>query len=103
MLLTAAFVMSIALAPAKASKPDTLIPPAVPVNLEAPPGHRPFMITSAQGTQNYICVPSPTGVAWSFLGPQATLFNDRTEQVLSHFLSPNPDENAMPRAKWQHS
>jgi hypothetical protein len=36
-------------------------------------------------------------------GPQATLFNDDGRQIITHFLSPNPDEGAMARATWQHS
>jgi hypothetical protein len=36
-------------------------------------------------------------------GPQATLFNDDGRQIITHFLSPNPDEGGMARATWQHS
>jgi len=36
-------------------------------------------------------------------GPQATLFNDDGIQIITHFLSPNPDEGGMARATWQHS
>jgi hypothetical protein len=36
-------------------------------------------------------------------GPQATLFNDDEMQIITHFLSPNPDEGGMARATWQHS
>jgi hypothetical protein len=36
-------------------------------------------------------------------GPQATLFNDDEMQIITHFLSPNPDEAGMARATWQHS
>jgi hypothetical protein len=36
-------------------------------------------------------------------GPQATLFNDDGMQIITHFLSPNPDEGGMVRATWQHS
>jgi hypothetical protein len=31
------------------------------------------------------------------------LFNDDDKQVITHFLSPNPDENGTLRATWQHS
>jgi hypothetical protein len=30
------------------------------------------------------------------------LFKSRT-QIITHFLSPNPDEKGLPRATWQHS
>ena len=33
--------------------------------------------------------------------PQATLFNDDDKQIITHFLSPNPDESDTPRATWQ--
>jgi Protein of unknown function (DUF3455) len=31
------------------------------------------------------------------------LFNDKDRQIITHFLSPNPDESGMARATWQHS
>ncbi len=53
-------------------------PPPVPSNLEVPDGHRPYLIAHAVGTQNQICLPRASGVGlgWSFIGPQATLFNE---------------------------
>jgi Protein of unknown function (DUF3455) len=71
----------------------------VPSNIEVPAGNTAFLEGRAVGTQNYICLPS----GWTFFGPQATLFNDLNEQVITHFLSPNPDESGTPRATWQHS
>lgn len=81
-------------------------PPAVPSNLVVPADQRAFLIAHAIGTQNYMCLPSasaPTGRAWTLVGPQATLFNERADQQLTHFLSPNPDEGGVARATWQHS
>jgi hypothetical protein len=80
-----------------------LTPPPVPSGLEVPDGHRPFLLGHATGTQNYICLPSGTTFVWTFFGPQATLFNDREKQLITHFLSSNPDEGGTPRATWQHS
>ncbi len=77
--------------------------PSVPGNLEVPPGYKLFLTTHASGTQNYVCMPSPSGVAWTFHGPQATVFDDRGEQVLTHYLSPNPGEGNALRATWRHS
>lgn len=99
-VLTAAVL---AIAPSIPTQPGRVTPPPVPANLEVPAGHKPFLIASAEGTQNYICMPSPTGVAWTFLGPQATLFDTRQQQILTHYLSPNPAENGTPRAAWRHS
>jgi hypothetical protein len=76
--------------------------PAVPAGLEVPAGHTLFLQGSATGTQNYICLPTASGFGWAFFGPQATLFQFNM-QIITHFLSPNPDEKGMPRATWQHS
>jgi Protein of unknown function (DUF3455) len=78
-------------------------PPPVPPELQVPPGNELFREGHAVGTQNYICLPSGSDFVWTFFGPQATLFNDDDEQIVTHFLSPNPDEGGMARATWQHS
>jgi len=77
--------------------------PAVPTTLQIPAGNRPFLLGHATGTQNYICLPSGSGFNWTLVGPQATLFNDDDRQVITHFLSPNPDEGGLARATWQDS
>ena len=77
------------------------VPPniQVPAGLEVPAGNRAFREGDAIGTQDYICLPS----GWTFFGPQATLFNERDRQIITHFLSPNPFENGTPRVTWQDS
>jgi hypothetical protein len=75
----------------------------MPANIRVPAGNTAFLEGHAVGTQNYICLPAGAGFAWTFFGPQATLFDDDDEQVITHFLSPNPDEGDTPRATWQHS
>jgi Protein of unknown function (DUF3455) len=80
-----------------------IVPPPVPPNLEVPAGNEAFLEGHAIGTQNYICLPSEASVAWTLAGPQATLFNHWDRQLITHFLSPNPDESDTPRATWQHS
>src|ERR1700704_4159076 len=82
---------------------DRVAPPPVPANLQVPAGNKAFLQGDAVGTQNYICLPSGTGFAWILFGPQATLFSDQHEQVITHFLSPNPVEAGTPRATWRHS
>jgi uncharacterized protein DUF3455 len=83
--------------------------PPVPTKIEVPAGHVLFFTAHAVGTQNYVCLPTPGGAAWTFVAPQATLFltfNDQIlQQVTTHFLSPNPDtsEQGRPRPTWQHS
>jgi hypothetical protein len=75
--------------------------PTVPANLQVPAGNRAYLTTHATGTQNYICLGA--GLPWTFLGPQATVFNDEGEQALHHYLSPNPVEGGIARATWRHS
>jgi hypothetical protein len=82
----------------------------VPSNLEVQDGSNVFLEGHAKGTQNYICLPTATGFAWTFFSPQATLFTDIKwirgdiqQQIITHFLSPNPDEKGLGRATWQSS
>jgi len=110
--LTLAFAIS---APAHASKIAT--PPVPSPDLQADAGSHPFLVGHATGTQNYVCslsATSTTGVAYVLFTPEATLFNDDGEQLITHFFSPNPDlrdpntsatvvaEGAV-RPTWQHS
>jgi Protein of unknown function (DUF3455) len=66
---------------------DGLVPPHVPDELEVPAGNKAFLRGHAIGTQNYICLPSASGVSWTLFGPQATLFNNYDVQIITHFLS----------------
>lgn len=78
-------------------------PPDVPTNIEVPEGAEPFLVGHAVGTQNYVCLPAGSKVAWSLFTPQATLFDDEGQQLTTHFFSPNPFENGTVRPAWQHS
>jgi Protein of unknown function (DUF3455) len=80
-----------------------IVPPPVPNTLEVPAGNQVFLEGHAVGTQNYSCLPTDASVAWTFFGPQATLFDDEDRQLITHFLSPNPDEHGTARATWQDS
>ncbi len=98
---TVAFGLTCAVAAHADSKDDIVVPP-VPTNLEVPAGNRVYLAGHAIGTQDYICLPS----GWVFYGPQATLFDVEAgddEQIITHFLSPNPAEGGKPRPTWQHS
>jgi Protein of unknown function (DUF3455) len=94
-------VLVAAIQPADAHR--DLVSPPVPPNLEVSASNKLFLVGHAAGTQQYICLPSGSSFAWTLFGPQATLFKDDTKQIITHFLSPNPDENGMPRPTWQHS
>jgi hypothetical protein len=91
---------------------DNLTPPAVPANLQVPDGHKVYRVGHAVGTQNYVCLPTDTGVGFVLFTPQANLFGEDGKQLMTHFFSPNPLEaNANPkvlganmvRAAWQDS
>lgn len=89
---------------------DLIKVPPVPTNLQVPPGNVVFLKGSAVGTQNYFCLPTDTGFAWRFFGPQATLFftfkwfnAEIRQQIMTHYLSPNPVEDGTARATWQSS
>lgn len=83
------------------------LPAAIPPDIEAPAGYSVFYRAHALGTQNYMCLPTPTGFAWKLFAPQATLFQtfkgDLRQQLITHFLSANPDEPGTLRPTWQHS
>ncbi len=85
---------------------QSIAAPAVPMNLKVPPGNQAFLKAAAAGTQNYLCLPA----GWTFIGPQATLFipipwfgGNIRQQVATHFLTPNPAEEATNRPLWQSS
>jgi hypothetical protein len=97
--VTAVVLGALAVAAPVFAQPQPEVPPA----LEVPAGHVPFLWLRAAGTQNYVCLPAGAGFAWTFFGPQATLFNQAARQEVTHFLSPNPDEGGLPRPTWLHS
>jgi hypothetical protein len=89
----------------QAAHAERINPPAVPDNLKVADGSKAFLVGHAYGTQNYICLPTATGFAYSLFTPQATLFNDHFKQLITHFFSVNPnlDDNGAIRATWQDS
>ena len=97
-----------ALATARQEQRESPQVPPVPVNIDAPAGHSVYLQGHAVGTQNYVCSVTRSGALdWTFLGPQATLFltaNGRpVRQIMTHFLSQNPDEAETLRPTWQDS
>jgi len=90
----------------KESAEPAVTPPPVPPGLEVDLPNQAFLVGHAVGTQNYVCQPSPSigQVAWTLFTPEATLFSDQREQLITHFNSPNPDEGGtIVRATWQDS
>jgi hypothetical protein len=109
--LAVAFAVSL---PAHAGK---VTPPPVPDQLKVEDGTHAFLVGHALGTQNYVCAPSATSttdVAYVLFTPEATLYNDDGDQLITHFFSPNPDPSdpnksaavvadGAIRATWVHS
>lgn len=104
---------------ALAAQPN-LTSPVVPPSIQVPAGNIAFLMGHATGTQGYICLPTSTGsFAWSKTGspsgpqngsrPEAILFTNNSKEIITHFLSanpqetsPNPSENGQPRPTWQY-
>ena len=103
MMCLAALAVAFTVSQPPPAHADHATPPPVPPDIQVPAGNKTFLEGDAIGTQDYICLPSGAGFAWTFFGPQATLFNEHDEQIITHFLSPNPFESGTPRATWQHS
>ena len=88
-----------------AAQAQVVTPPIVPPGLEVDAPDHAFLLGHAFGTQNYECQPvdSLGRVGWTLFTPQATLFTEQNEQLITHFNSPNPDEARVVRATWQDS
>jgi len=105
--LAVAFAVSL---PRQAQAQKVDVPP-VPNQIQVKAGNRAFLEGHAAGTQNYICLPTSTGFAFALFTPEATLFNDDMDQIITHFNSPNrnPDPSPTPdvkgtiRATWESS
>ena len=101
LFIACGIAFALALMGSQPARADRIPPPDVPTILQVPADQQLFRIAHAVGTQDYVCL--STGWASPAYGPQATLFNDGNEQILTHFLSPNPDEANTPRPTWQDS
>jgi hypothetical protein len=86
-----------------------ITPPRAPGDIEVPPGNKAFLVGHGVGTQNYICLPSSAGFAFTLFTPEATLFNPRDgQQVITHYFSPNnnpfdPSDKGVIRVTWEDS
>jgi len=83
--------ISAALAVAACSGSQALLAPDVPAPLRAPLGEELYLETLAVGVQIYECTPSeraPTGFAWTFRAPEATLLDHRRAVVGKHYGGP---------------
>jgi Protein of unknown function (DUF3455) len=109
MACATALALALALSLAQQAHAHRITPPTVPGDLEVPPGNKAFRVGHGVGTQNYICLPSSTGFAFTLFTPEATLFNPRDgQQVITHYFSPNnnpfdPADKGVIRVTWEDS
>jgi hypothetical protein len=90
--------------PAQPAQADPVTPPAVPGNIQVPAGNTAFLKGHAVGTQNYVCLSlADDKFGWTLFTPQATLFDEVSTQLATHFFSPNPFDAGAVRPTWQHS
>jgi Protein of unknown function (DUF3455) len=103
-IITLATLATMALA--SGAHAQTITPPDVPADIRVEPPNVAFLLGRGVGTQNYECQPveSLGRVNWVLFTPQATLFDDLDGQLITHFFSPNPEEDNLPvRVAWQDS
>ena len=88
---------------AHAQRAAALVPPPVPDEIQvAPEDYTPYLAAHAIGTQGYVCVAVDAAFTWTPFGPQATLFDEKRQQILTHSLSRTPYSLLLNPA-WQHS
>jgi hypothetical protein len=101
LLMAFGLAFALALMISQPARADRSTPPDVPTIIQVPVGNQLFRSAHAIGTQNYVCL--STGWAPRAYSPQATLFNEENEQVLTHFLSPYPAGSNTFSPTWQDS
>jgi hypothetical protein len=86
-----ALAVAFAVALPQPARAATVTPPPVPTKIKVPSGNIAFLVGHGVGTQNYICLPSGSGFAYTLFTPEASLFKpeDNTKQLITHFFSPN--------------
>jgi hypothetical protein len=95
-LLSLVFSVGMTSSPALAGG---VMPPPTPPAITPPAGNIAYLLGNATGTQGYVCLPSGAGASWTVNSsrPQATLFTTLfgsfTQQILTHFLSPDTNPN----------
>jgi Protein of unknown function (DUF3455) len=92
-LYVTALGLTLTVAAPRAAHAERITVPTVPDKIQLEPGNRVFLVGHAVGTQNYVCLPTATGVAYQLFTPQATLFNAEGRQLITHFFSPNLNPN----------
>lgn len=90
---------------------ESVAAPEVPSGIQAPAGHKAFLVGRAAGTQNYVCKHVGSEIKFALFTPEAVL-SEGKQQLTSHYFSPNPFEantepkvlgDRMIRPTWRHS
>jgi hypothetical protein len=117
-VLVAALALGSVFATVPLAQAQNLATPKTPDKITPEAGNRAFLVSNAEGTQGYVCLPTGPGAAtasWTINGarPEATLFKrffGQDVQIITHFLSPNTNPNdlaprplAFGNATWQSS
>jgi hypothetical protein len=93
-IVTLGMTLTIA-APRSVHADDRITTPSAPDQIQVESGNRVRFVGHGVGTQNYMCLPAANGVAFKLFTPEATLFNnDGTQQLTTHFFSPNLNPDA---------
>ena len=78
--------------------------PVVPTDIEVSADYKLFLVGHADGTQNYICAPDHVRLRLVLHWPAGNGVVDADgRQILTHYLSKNPDRGNALHATWQHS
>ena len=89
---TAASIIAATAGCATAGLPAIPAPADVPVALHAPAGQEPYLQVHATGVQVYECAAkadAPSGWAWQFRSPEATLSDAGGKTIGRHFAGPS--------------
>ena len=95
MLFAAALVLACAVGTVTGAVAQTVVVPPTRIDITPPAGNTPFLVGHAQGSQGYVCLPTPDGgTSWTVNSPrpEATLFTDilgQNFQIITHFASIN--------------
>lgn len=63
--------------------------PDVPSTIDVVGEFKPYLVAHAVGWQVHTCLPTASGYAWNFLGPIATLHDDRGKLLGTHASGPS--------------
>jgi len=95
MLFAAALVLACAVGTVTGAVAQSITVPPTPTEITPPVGNTAFLVGHAQGSQGYVCLPTPEGgTSWTVNSPrpEATLFTDvfgQNFQIITHFTSIN--------------